>query len=521
MRWNIVCLTGMLLFILSLGFAQAVKAQQPNNSLLYSYRAVQFSDYQIVNDPVTLILPGTALGTGFGSYQDNPASAAFFDDSFGTFGLVFRNVSEESAYLDNSLNIDNNQASISNAGFVYKFPTERGRLLIGAGYSQNSFYNRAMGLSGTNSTSTITDQFKIPGSTYEDIAFNTYSIDWGDQFEDWKESIFRIGFNQYGDYLGIHQEAEILEHGFAGEYSAFLATEFQRNLMFGMSLGIQAGRHTFERTFLEVDRDNMYQGNIIDSNDDGEADTDIDSILLSDEIRNNFLSFKARAGMIYRINQHLNIGVSYAFPSRLTVDETYDSRISTTFDNSEGFEDDIAGEYSYSVQSPSRINMGVAVVDIAGLSASFSAGYTDLSKTKVDFGEDEFEAERDENQFISDRYQEVWDVRGGISMDVTDQFTLRAGFGHQPSRFRDMDLSRNLYSAGLGFALTPNHSLQIGAQYALWKEEESVVYNYGVYDYSVLPGEAPSVEDLSIQSSMASRDAGRLQILATLRIRLY
>ncbi|MEX0894770.1 MAG: outer membrane protein transport protein [Balneolaceae bacterium] len=521
MRRIIVCLTGVLL--LTFGFSLSGHAQEANNPLLYSYQAVQFSDRGIAQDPVTLVMPGTALGTGFGSYQDNPASAAFFDESFGTFGLAFRSASEENTFLGNTLNSSDNQTSISNAGFVYNFPVTRGRLLIGAGYSQHSFYNRALELSGTNNATTITDQFKIPGSTYSDIAFNTYAIDFGDEIGDWDESIFRIGFDRLGDYLGIDQEAEILQRGFAGEYSAFLATEFQRNLMVGLSLGIQAGRHTYDRVFLEVDRDNLYDGTVIDSNEDEVPDTDMDSVLLSEEIRNNYLSFQARAGMIYRVNSHLNVGASYTFPTRLTVDEIYDSRISTTFDNGEGFEDDLAGEYSYEVQSPARVNIGFAFVDIGGISASFSAGYTDFSKTRVEFGEDEFEAERDENQFISDQYKEVWDVRGGISMDLTDQFTLRAGYGYQPSRFKNMDLSKSRFSAGAGFALTENTRLEVGAQYSLWKEE-SVVYNYGVYDYSALPdleeGEGHLLP-VSIHPEVADRDVGRLQILATLRIRLY
>ncbi|MEX0994352.1 MAG: outer membrane protein transport protein, partial [Balneolaceae bacterium] len=358
-----------------------------------------------------------------------------------------------------------------------------------------------------------------------DIAFNTFAIDYGDEFEDWDESIFRIGFfeddgkRDYGQFLGIDQEAEILQRGFAGEYSAFLATEFQRNLMVGVSLGIQAGRHTYERIFLEIDRDNLYDGTVIDSSGDGEPDTDIDSVLLSEEFRNNYLSLKARAGMIYRVNQHLNIGVSYAFPSRLTVDEKYDSRISTTFDNNDEVEEDLAGEYSYSVQSPSRFNAGFAIVDIGGFSASFSAGFTDFSNTRVDFDQDEFEQERDENQFISNHYKEVWDLRGGISLDLTDQFTLRAGYGHRPSRFRNMDASRNLYSAGAGVALTGNTRLEIGAQYAMWNEE-SAVYNFGVYDYSMLPDRAPGRDDITVYSEAASRDVGRLQVQATLRIRL-
>jgi hypothetical protein len=171
-----LCLSGVFMLLIS----QKTVAQEALNPLLYSYQAVQFSDINISHDPVTLVMPGTAFNSGFSSYLENPASAALFRDSFGSFGLAVRNVDESSTFLGNRVSFDDNQLALSNLGFVYSFPTTQGSLVMGAGYSQHTFFNRAMSLSGRNEQTSITDAFKIPGSPYGDIAFDTYAIDYGD-----------------------------------------------------------------------------------------------------------------------------------------------------------------------------------------------------------------------------------------------------------------------------------------------------------------------------------------------------
>lgn len=512
MKRIILCLAAALM----LGVSQAVHAQEAVNPLLFNYQAVQFGDQNVSHDPVTLVMPGTAFAGGFSSYLDNPASAALFDESFGEFGLSFRQVDEQSLFLNNRMSFDDNQIGVSNLGFVYSFPTVRGSLVMGAGYSQHSFYNRAMSISGRNNQTTITDAFKIPGSTYADIAFNTFAIDYGDEFEDWEESIFRIGLDDFGDFLGISQEAEIIQRGRGGDFSAFLATEFMENLMVGASIGIQSGRFNYERIFLEIDEFNAYNRNIIDSNEDGQGDTDIDNILLDEELRSEYLSFNARIGAIFKLSEFFNIGASYTFPSKLNVDEEFDARIKSTFNNGVEFEDELFTEFTYSVTAPARLNVGAAIVDLLGFNASVSAEYVDYSKTRIEFGADEFEEQRNENNFIRDNYTDVWNLRGGIAVDVTNALTLRAGYGLRPSRFRDIDIEMQQFTAGIGFGLTPAARLELGAQYTMWEENQSTVYEFGEFDYSVLPDEAPFP---AVRNEFASRDVSRLQVMATLRFK--
>ncbi len=514
MKRLIYCLSGMCIVLLT---SYDLLAQEENNPLLYSYQAVMFGDQNTSHDPATLVMPGTAYASGFSSYLENPASAAFFDKSFGSFGLAFRSVDESVRFIDRHTSMDDNQTGISNAGFVYRFPAEQGSLVIGAGYSQHSFYNRALSISGRNENSSITDQFKIPGSPYGDIAFSTFAIDSGDEIGDWDESIFRVGFDQYGDFLGINQEGEITERGRAGDYSAFMATEFLQNIMVGASVGIRSGRYHYGRTFLEIDEPNFYDGTVIDSNDDGQPDTNIDNILMRDDIRSNFTSFVAKVGTIFRVNPNLHLGASYTFPTRMTVNEEFDARIVSEFNNGVSFEDDLATEFTYRITTPARISFGAALVDIGGLTISGSAEYVDHSRTRIDFDADLFEDERIENNLISDTYRDVWNLRGGAALALSDQVTLRGGYGIRPSKFRNIDFTQEQFSGGIGFKISENTRLDISAQYTMWDEPQSSVYELGVYDYSPLPDNTPSI---STSSEFASRDVNRLQVMASIRFNI-
>ncbi len=480
--------------------APAAFSQEANNPLLYSYQAVQFSDMQVSHDPVTLILPGTAYAGGFSSYLDNPASAALFDDSFGTFGIAWRNVNETGRFLDNSVDFDRSQFGVSNAGFVYSFPTVRGSFVIGAGYSQHSFYNRALSISGRNNRSTMTDFFKIPGSIYEEIAFETWALDWADEEQTFLDSIFRIGFPP-GNFPGITQEAEITERGYGGDYSAFFATEFLENLMLGASIGIRSGRHNYERIFLEIDEFNDYDGDFIETDHGG---TDIDTILLNDKIRSDYVAFSARLGAIYQFTDNFSLGASYTFPSRLTVDEEFDAVITSTFDNGVVFEDDVLTEFSYKVTSPARLNLGAALKDLGGLTLSVSAEYVDYGKTRIDFDADLFEDERLENRFISDEYTQVWNLRGGAAIDITEEFTLRGGYGLRPSRFTNLDIDERLISGGIGFKVSENARFDLGVQYSMF-DETAILYEYEDHNFQM-------------QSELVDRDVNRLQVLGTIRI---
>ncbi|MGK7368828.1 MAG: hypothetical protein ACNS64_01335, partial [Candidatus Halalkalibacterium sp. M3_1C_030] len=144
----------LLLLLLAALTAGQLKAQGANDVLRYS---LQYPSY----DPVSIVMPGVSSPTGFGAYQENPASMALFEEGFFSFGLSNRYVQEESSYLGTGSEFDDTQTNVGDIGLVYKVPTQRGRLVVGGGYSQTTDFNRALSVNARNNQSTITDFYNI------------------------------------------------------------------------------------------------------------------------------------------------------------------------------------------------------------------------------------------------------------------------------------------------------------------------------------------------------------------------
>lgn len=522
----------IILFVLLFGVERAM-SQHDNNILLYNNQATLFGNQGASFDPVSIIIPGTATKSGIGSFMDNPASMALYERSYMDFGLSYGTVQEDATYLGNSRTQDNNQFNLSNIGFLYTFPTKQGSFVIGAAYTRHTSFNRGLGFRARNETSTITDQFKTDGSIYQQIAYETYAIDYldfpeecgydGDQFIGNEcESIFRTGFYDnngdyiFGEYLGIEQQGEIMQSGGGGEYSLFFATEFQKNLMFGASIGLLSGRFEYDRIFQEIDARGEYNSDIIDV----DGGTDIDNILLDDNLTVRYNGFRARAGLLYKLTQNVNVGVSYTLPTKITIDEEFDASIISTFDNGTEFEDATNNEFSYNVNYPGRMAIGAALQDLSGVSISVSAEHVNYSKTEIEFEEsDDFNSEFEENESIRNIFQSVWSYRGGLAYELNPGLTLRGGYSFKPSKFEDGIDDRTAYSFGAGFALGEGIRFEAAARYLTW-DEESTVYDYGDYNYEPLQEDPPLPPAVSFRSETANRAVNQWQVLGTIRVRM-
>lgn len=342
--------------LLVLAGCQIAKAQNASDVLRYS---LQYPE----GDPVSMIMPATSYAAGFGSYQQNPASAAFFKRSFVSIGVSDRYVNEEGTYIFNTSNYDDNQFTIGDVGFVYKLPTSRGKFVIGAGYSQSSDFNRALSGLGYNEETTITDHWANldPSTDLSDAAYNAFAIDDINNIVNGKKyylcsiSVFRGGTScnkPYGKYPGIFQNFNLTKGGVLGEYSAFMAVEIAKNLEVGVSIGGISGNYHYKRHFLESDTKHLYEETVIDSNGDGVGDTDVDHILTRNEVNSSFSGFTARLGFIYQVSPHFNIGAAYQFKNVLHINEDYSTHIKNTLDNGDYFKGKDLGKYNFKVVRP-------------------------------------------------------------------------------------------------------------------------------------------------------------------------
>lgn len=476
----------VLLIIPFLCNVQSVLAQNGNSQISYANLALQFSDWSLNGDAGTGLYPSVSSVQSYGSYLDNPASVALLNDNSFSFSLFNNQLNNENEYLGNTLSVDDQSTKLGNIGFVYELPTTQGSFVMGGGYNRVSYQNAVNRFSGRNSESTITDAFKNPSSDNYDIAYDTYAIDWGDVDSTYLESIFRIGFD---DFPGIDQEGKMNYETNIGEYSFFFGTEFRKNLFIGLSGSIVAGTYSYQRSFLEIDSQNDYNYNFIPSTV-SDVDTDIHSILNTEELSAELVGFSLRSGLIYKVMPTLNIGVSYLLPSTMLVNESYYTGLRTELDDgSTPFESDLSSDFEYRIKKPGQLNAGVTFSGVKNIEISLAGEMINYKNLNVDFISDadvEFDEEvtlREQqssvNDFMETNYKRVINAKAGIAYQVPDQFKIRLGYAYRPAQTKNYEVTRNVFSAGISVPLSSRFILDLNGQYSSWKDR-STLYGYQV-----------------------------------------
>ncbi len=459
------CLKIALCLVFSLLVSTSVRAQGAGDVLRYSQ---QYPSY----DPVSIVMPGVSDATGFGAFHENPAAMALFDESFVSLGLSNRYVNEDATYLETTTGFDDNEANVGDAGFVYNVPTAQGKLTIGAGYSQSHDFNRAVAGSARNDRSTITDFYAsdLANDLIYNTAFDGFAIDG-------TSSIFDFEENQFS---AIDQRFEITERGTLGEYSAFIATEFFKNLIVGASIGVINGRYENSRDILEVDEERNYEGNVLDTDEDGTGDTNIDQILGEDIINETFAGFSARIGLLYELSSNINLGLSYQFKNTLNVNREIDYYVTTTMDNGDLFEGEGLGEFEYNITRPARLNFGFTAKNLSGLTISASAERVAFSEGRIESDDLEFrEGDNVENNIVQTNHEDVYNLRLGLEYAVSEQFTPRIGYGYYPDPlggFEDNSLNadRRFYSAGFTAQISEITNFNLGVQLSRWDDQKTL-----------------------------------------------
>jgi long-subunit fatty acid transport protein len=242
-------------------------------------------------------------------------------------------------------------------------------------------------------------------------------------------------------------------------------------------MGYLNGTYSYQREFLESDRRNNYDANFIDSNDDGEFDTDIDRIFSADVVDTDIEAFSARLGFVFEPIQQLNIGASYAFPTQLNIDERYNTEIQTVFDNgAETGVEEAPGRFSYKIIRPHRLKGGFTVKSGNGLQLTATAEGVFYSDARIEF--DEIELNPDENainRVVRSNFDNVINLRGGLEYKINDQFTPRVGYAYFPNpQQNSLGSEKQFINGGFSAELTKGLMFDFGLQYSFWDDQNEL-----------------------------------------------
>lgn len=401
-----------------------------------------------------------------GAYLWNPAALGIGNHSSLGFGVLSTHNSTDTRFLGNEESPSLTQTRLNNISIKYAFPTTQGSFVVGASYNQLQDFVKTSEVNAFNERSSILNQFNFD-LFYFDAAFQAFAIDSvnGQPIPIWLKQPF----------AGIQQRAQIRESGQMGEMALHVATEFQKNFFAGISLGFPFGSYRFERTFIETDINNAYT--------DQNINADVDNIRTQDVINADVRGYWYKLGAIYRLNR-FHIGASYKSAVRLSIDETFDSRIQTFFDNGDSSDlIEILGEIDYKVRVPGVWTVGLGFQNIGPATFTASLQYRDFSNSELDFERSVFDVEfegveQNVNQIVDTEFQETIDYRVGVQVGLNERFQLRGGFAFLESPRKDINLERRIYTGGLSFGLAQNVWLDLAGEFTTWDDENVLFVDF-------------------------------------------
>ncbi len=429
-------------------------------------------------------IAGAGIGgrTDASAFRTNPAGLAWNETSWFAASLSNQNVSDEAVFnapgSSTRLEPDVSSTGLASLAYAYKVPTAQGRLVVGAGFNQTSSFDRSLFYDGTNNANSITDFFMpLPGEfeLNEDadgvfpsfsrdlsfIAFETFGIDLSPELIDAGDPVPFLPAVSAGT---VRQVGTVEEDGRMTELSFAGAVEAAKDVMIGVSINIPFGEYNFLREHTEEDFQN--------DNDGTGGTTDFSSLRFTEAFSSDFVGVNARFGLSALVAPGARIGLTVETPTYVSVEESFNTVLETTFDNGDFFsygngltETAGSGDFDYTITSPWKIGVGGSYA-VSGLTLLADVEWVDWSQLELDADGFSFDQE---NQDIQRTLDAVVNARLGAEYQV-EKLTLRGGFAIYPDpRESDsplvpsdgVDREQTYLSAGLGYAFSKEVSASI------------------------------------------------------------
>jgi len=370
-------------------------------------------------------------------------------------------------------------SGLGNLSYLFKVPTSRGSMVVGASFSEVASFDRSLFFDGENGLNSVTDFF-IPFSnefTLEDdgdggvfpnfsrtlsfIAFETFAIDMDADLIDAGDLIPFLPAVSAGT---IAQTGFVEESGKMRELNFGGAAEVAQNVMVGVSLNIPFGSYEFRRVLEEDD--------FLNHNDGTGGTTDFSFLHFSENFESDLVGVNLRFGLSAQVNENLRLGAGIETPTYYSIEDNFHTLLETEFDNGDFFSygdapDQLAGSgtFDYNLTTPWKVTAGGAYTL---RDWKFYGDLEVIDWAQMELDSDGFTFE-DENDAIRRSLKGVVNVRLGASYDLND-WQFRAGVGAYPDAhstefalngFPDIDRERTFASAGVGYSINEKASIDV------------------------------------------------------------
>lgn len=417
---------------------------------------------------------GAQIGVGgdIGSINANPAGLGLFTKSEFSITPEFNSVSNGSAYLGNNTSTNKSQLNLNNIGVVFYSPAakmkgadvDKGLVssVFGLSYTRNNDFLNNFNYSGTNRNNSIRNSFaeqannygvdnSIAGDAYNSYLINKNTPTFPNQFSAEPSG---TNFNQNWD------EARL---GSTSEFNVAGALNFGNKVYIGATASFVNVKYTSDATFTESGILNSYDDNATLPNVpkyNGNENYNL-THFRNQETKGG--GFNLKLGAIFRPVSELRIGINFQTPTWMNIeDNTSETLQSTTSGNANTAPTKSNNptqyySFTYNLRTPLKASAGISYVIAGTALISADVDYVDYSSMRFsDSNGSDRATINDNNAFIKASYKEAVNYRVGAEFKVTNELSLRAGYGVNGNGVKGGDnkfYQGEYYTGGIGYRI--------------------------------------------------------------------
>ncbi len=288
--------------------------------------------------------------------------------------------------------------------------------------------------------------------------------------------------NTVGRNASIGHYYDLVSSGSMGEYGFSLGMNINNKLYLGLGLSLETLSQRIDLYYAE---DFDYGGEVAVDGKGEELDEQAEYMHYNQMADISGVGFNMKFGVIYRPINSLRLGFAVHTPTFYSVDYTYAAQMaSMNLNNEDGkhYPSDITTNGTWTDRNGDawRLNTPTRVM--------FGASYTigNAAIISIDYERDWYNGIRVKNtpfwipsasdysaSVVKEKFKATNNLRVGAEFKPTERLSLRAGYSYTDSMVADAALvedspiaeSVTLYTAGIGYRLSPRVSLDAAYQY--------------------------------------------------------
>jgi hypothetical protein len=413
-----------------------------------------------------------SLGGEFSGLSLNPAGIGMYQFSEFTFTPSFH-LNSTTSYCESKETDYGTGLKIANIGLVFSSPkgdSEWKRINFAIGWNQLANYNNNIRISGRNNTSSLADNILdvAQGHNIDDLnafhsgpAFWTDLIDLSDNSVDTTTDWYAHDNGNYISHISGNssklQNKNSHTSGGKNEFVFAIGGSFNEQLYLGATIGIPIIDYHERSTYNESEFEDTINR--------------LHGFDFQEELSVSGSGLNLKLGAILRISEGLKLGAALHSPTAYSIEETYNTSLTTHFADASFTEDSPYNYFEYDLITPWKAILSASA--IVNKNILLSADYEMIDYTFLLLNSNNY-AFKDENKSIEELYAKTSNLRLGAEMNIKP-FVLRAGYSKCGSAFTNKDFSTESFSYGLGIN---NGGYYFDAAYVLSQgNSEHLLYN--------------------------------------------